>query len=391
MRVYFGVCGVGLGHVGRCIPVAKRLRHRGDHVLFSTYKDACDYVARENFPLCKAPSISYAIRPDGGVDFRKTTADPGIFSTYIFLTQVQAELEFMRGFNPDFVFSDSRLSSLVAAKLLGIPAVTVLNTYKVTIPRERRFLTLAQIADGGILTIIGESWALGKKILIPDFPLPNTLSLANLGIPPGRRRKIEFIGPVLPVRPEDLPDRKVLRRRLGYSDELLIFVPISGSTQDKEYLSLVLRRLLQALPDKYRIVMSLGEPGSSVTPVTDGNITVHQWLDNRFEYLKACDLVISRAGLGTLSQAICYGKPLVVVPTPSQTEQLNNAKRAMELGVAKVLHQKDLDRKQFTATIQEMFTLEGYVKTAEALQTDVSQLDATEAMVHAITRRGDGS
>ena len=76
---------------------------------------------------------------------------------------------FLRSFNPDFVFSDSRLSSLAAAKLLGIPSVTVLNTYKVTIPRERRFLTLAQIADGGILTIIGESWALGKKILIPDF------------------------------------------------------------------------------------------------------------------------------------------------------------------------------------------------------------------------------
>ncbi len=387
MRVYFGVCGVGLGHVGRCIPVAKHLRQRGDCVLFSTYLDACDYVAREHFPLCKAPSISYAIRPDGGVDFRKTTADPGIFSTYIFLTQVQAELEFMRGFHPDFVFSDSRLSSLVAAKLLGIPAVTVLNTYKVTIPRERRFLTLAQIADGLILTLIGESWALGERILIPDFPLPNTLSLENLGIPPDRRRKIEFIGPVLPVRPEDLPDRETLRQRLGYADGRLIFVPISGSTQDKLYLAHVLKRLLQALPETYRVVMSLGEPGSPPTPMTDGNLTTYQWLDNRFEYLKACDLVISRAGLGTLSQAICYGKPLIVVPTPSQTEQLNNAKRAKELGVAKILHQKDLDAQQFTATVQGMFASEEYMKTAEALQADVAYLDATATMVHAITQR----
>jgi len=389
MRVYFGVCGVGLGHVGRCMPVAKKLRKRGDHVLFSTYKDACDYVERENFPLCKAPPLSYAVRPDGGVDFRKTTADPGIFSTYIFLTQVRAEIEFMRSFNPDFVFSDSRLSSLAAAKLLGIPSVTILNTYKVTIPRERRFLTLAQIADGGILTIIGESWALGKKILIPDFPLPNTLSLANLEIPPRRQRKIEFIGPVLPVRPEELPEKKEIRQKLGYSDEILIFVPISGSVQDKAYLSLVLKRLLRKLPVNYRVVMSLGQPGSSATPVTDGNVTVYTWLDNRFEYLKACDLVISRAGLGTLSQAICYGKPLIVIPTPSQTEQLNNAKRAMELGVAKVLSQKDLEHKQFTSTIREMFTSEAYVKTAEALKADVSKLNATETMVRVITSLGD--
>jgi uncharacterized protein (TIGR00661 family) len=389
MRVYFGVCGVGLGHVGRCMPVAKKLRKRGDHILFSTYNDACDYVERENFPLCKAPPISYAVRPDGGVDFRKTTADPGIFSTYIFLTQVRAEIEFMRSFNPDFVFSDSRLSSLAAAKLLGIPSVTVLNTYKVTIPRERRFLTLAQIADGGILTIIGESWALGKKILIPDFPPPNTLSLANLEIPPRRRKKIEFIGPVLPIRPEELPETKEIRKKLGYSDEILILVPISGPAKDKAYLSFVLKRLLKKLPANYRVVMSLGQPGSSVTPVNEGNITVHTWMDNRFEYLKACDLVISRAGLGTLSQAICYGKPLVVIPTPSQTEQLNNAKRAMELGVAKVLHQKNLDHKQFTSTIQEMFTSKVYVETADALKTDVSKLDAIETMVRVITSRGD--
>ncbi len=112
-------------------------------------------------------------------------------------------------------------------------------------------------------------------------------------------------------------------------------------------------------------------------------------MDNRFEYLKACDLVISRAGLGTLSQAICYGKPLIVIPTPSQTEQLNNAQRAMELGVAKVLSQKDLEYKQFTSTIQEMFTSTAYIKTAEALKADVSKLNATETMIRVITSLGD--
>ncbi|MCW3986913.1 MAG: hypothetical protein NWE87_01200, partial [Candidatus Bathyarchaeota archaeon] len=155
------------------------------------------------------------------------------------------------------------------------------------------------------------------------------------------------------------------------------------------YLSLVLKRLLRKLPPNFRVVMSLGQPGSSATPVIDGNITVYTWMDNRFEYLKACDLVISRAGLGTLSQAICYGKPLIVIPTPSQTEQLNNAQRAMELGVAKVLSQKDLEYKQFTSTIQEMFTSTAYIKTAEALKADVSKLNATETMIRVITSLGD--
>jgi UDP-N-acetylglucosamine--N-acetylmuramyl-(pentapeptide) pyrophosphoryl-undecaprenol N-acetylglucosamine transferase len=125
MRAYFGVCGVGLGHVGRCIPVAKKLRSMGNQILFSTYLEACDFVKREQFPLCNAPPISFAIRPDGGVDFQRTTVYPGIFSIAIFLRQLNAEIEFMRSFQPDFVISDSRVSTLVAAKILDIPSVTI--------------------------------------------------------------------------------------------------------------------------------------------------------------------------------------------------------------------------------------------------------------------------
>ncbi|MFH0897337.1 MAG: hypothetical protein V1850_04740, partial [Candidatus Bathyarchaeota archaeon] len=89
MRVYFGVNGIGLGHVGRCAPVAHKLVERGDEVLFSTYSDACNYVKHECLPLCEAPSLYFAVKPDGTVDFRKTTAYPGIFSTLIFLNQLK--------------------------------------------------------------------------------------------------------------------------------------------------------------------------------------------------------------------------------------------------------------------------------------------------------------
>ena len=274
MRVYFGVCGVGLGHVGRCIPVANRLRQLGNEVIFSTYKEACDYVQRENFPLCKSPPISFAVRPDGGVDFRKTTVYPGIFSLYIFLTQLKAEIEFMRALTPDCVVSDSRVSSLIAAKLLGIPALTLLNIYKVTIPRERRFLNLARIADGGILTVIGKVWTIGKHILIPDFPHPYTLSQSNLEIPPSRKKKVKLIGPILPTRPQDLPKKQEIREKLGFDDKPLIFVPISGSIKEKEYFSYLMRRILRKLPDKYQIVMSLGEPNSSMESKQEGNLTI---------------------------------------------------------------------------------------------------------------------
>ena len=158
MRVQFSPCGVGLGHVGRCIPIARKLCLRGDSVFFSTYRDAIAFVQREGFPLGRAPPIGFVVKPDGSVDFRKTTADPGPFSLLIVLKQIIAEIKFMKIFKPDVVVSDSRLSTLIAAKLLSIPSLTILNLYRVSIPRKTRFLNLSQIADGAILTIIGKMW-----------------------------------------------------------------------------------------------------------------------------------------------------------------------------------------------------------------------------------------
>jgi uncharacterized protein (TIGR00661 family) len=386
MRVYFGACGVGLGHVGRCVPVAKTLLKRGDSVLISTYSDACDYVRSEGLPLRVAPPIGFAVRNDGGVDFRRTTAYPGIFSSFIFTKQVNAEIAFMKQYKPDIVVSDSRASTILAAKLLGVPVITLLNVYRVTIPRERRFLQLAKIADGGILTLIGKIWSLGEQVLIPDFPPPYTLSVANLGIPRRRRSKVVLVGPILPVKPETLPEARKIREKLGIEGHNLILVSISGSAAEKRLIIPLLKKLLRKLPGNNQILMSLGRPNTTDAAYNDGNLTVWNWLPNRFEYLKACDLVISRAGLGTLTEAISYGKPLILIPTPSQTEQHNNARRATQLGVAKILDQRDLNLKSLHSTINDVMTGD-FLSRAGQVKDAVSSFDAVDTIVDIIHRR----
>jgi len=385
MKVYFGACGVGLGHVGRCVPVAKQLIKRGSEVLFSTYSEACDYLDHEGLPFVEAPPIYFAVREDGGVDFRKTTVYPGVFSVFIFLDQVSAEIRYMHVFRPDIVVSDSRASTITAAKLLGVPVLTVLNLYRATVPRVRRFLNLSRIADGGIMTVVGRLWNAGEEILVPDFPSPYTLSEGNLVIPPRRRSRVRLIGPVLPVRPRDLPSKETLRRRLHLGDKPVIFVPISGPTKEKEYFATRMLRILSKFPEDYEVVVSLANPNHASAPRREGNITIFDWLPNRFEYFEACDAVISRAGLGTITQSICYGKPSLIVPTPSHTEQENNSRRAEELGVAKVLDQLKLDYDYVLSGVRELFE-GGYVERAERLRRDVSKFDGMETMVETIER-----
>jgi UDP:flavonoid glycosyltransferase YjiC (YdhE family) len=385
MKVYFGACGVGLGHVGRCVPVAKQLLKRGSEVLFSTYSDACDYVDHEGLPFVEAPPIHFAVREDGGVDFRKTTAYPGAFSVFIFLDQVSAEIKYMRGFRPDIVVSDSRASTIMAAKLLGVPVLTVLNLYRATVPRVRRFLNLARIADGGIMTVVGRLWNAGEEILIPDFPSPYTLSEGNLVIPPRRRSSVRLIGPILNIRSSDLPSKEILRQKLHLGDKPVIFVPISGPAKEKEYFTVQMLKILSKFPEEYEVVVSLANPNHTLVSRRERNVTIYDWLPNRFEYLKACDAVISRAGLGTITQSICFGKPSLIVPTPSHTEQLNNSRRAEELGVAKVLDQLKLDYDYVLSGVRELFE-EGYVERAERLRRDVSKFDGMETMVETIER-----
>jgi len=393
MRIQFSPSGIGLGHVGRCIPIARRLEEEeGAQVLFTTYKEGLRYVQQEGFPVVEAPPIGFVVKPDGTVDFRQTTVNPGpFFASFTFLKQVDAEIKFMKAFKPDVVVSDSRVSPLVAAKLLGIPELCILNQFQVIIPRRKRFLRLARLADAFTLTVIGKIWTTGTQTLIPDFPPPYTISTGNLRIPKAYRKRVKLIGPVLLVRPNDLPSRKEIRKKLGLAgDKPLIFAPISGPVKERAYFMGILRQIFKEFPDDYQVVMSLGYPNASAEPVKDGNLTVYGWVPNRFEYLKACDLVIARAGHGTVAQSICYGKPLILVPTPSHTEQLNNAKNAVELGVAEMIEQDDLNKHVLLATVGKILENRRFQERAEQIQEDVMKLNGLETAVKMIIDAAEG-
>ena len=387
MRVQFSPCGIGLGHVGRCIPIAQRLEKNGAEVLFSTYKEGTQYLLHENLPVVKTPEIEFMVKPDGTVDFKRSIISVGpFFASFTLLKQVEAEIETMKAFKPDVVVSDSRVSPLVAARLLGIPDICILNQFQIIIPRKRRLLRLAKLVDAGALAVIGKVWTATKHLLIPDFPPPYTVSFRNLRIPNSYRRKVKHIGPILSVRPDELPSQGEIRRELGLNeDKPLIYAPISGPTKERAYFTGILRQIFKEIPGDYQIVMSLGYPNTSTEPVRNGNLTVYKWIPNRFEYLKACDLVIARAGHGTLTQSICYGKPLILVPTPSHTEQLNNAKRAVELGIAQMIEQKELNKERLLKTIQKTLGNTQFRERVEQIQREVLKLNGVTVAVKTIT------
>jgi len=386
MRVYFAPCGIGLGHVGRCIPIAKKLLEKKAEIVFSTYREGIQYVEQQKLPLIKAPPIGFQVKPDGTIDFRQTAVNPGPFlSIFTFLKQLTAELRNIQRFNPDVVVSDSRISSLLAARILRLPRICILNQFQVMIPRRTRFLRLARLADSITLTLVGRVWTSGDLILIPDFPKPYTICAGNLNIPKPYRKKVKLIGPLLPVRPEELPTKEQLRKKLGLSmNKPFIFVPISGPNRERAFLTRVLSKILLEFPEDYEIVMSLGDPETQSKPTIRGNVSIYDWIPHRFEFLKACDLVIGRAGHGTLTQCFCYGKPMILIPTPSHTEQIVNAKQVADLGAAKIVQQEKLSREKLATTVQQV--LESRMpERLEEIQREVLKYNGLKEVVGIIT------
>jgi UDP-N-acetylglucosamine--N-acetylmuramyl-(pentapeptide) pyrophosphoryl-undecaprenol N-acetylglucosamine transferase len=214
---------------------------------------------------------------------------------------------------------------------------------------------LNKITDGVIMTLIGRGWGFADKILIPDFPTPNTLSIDCLRIPGPYRSKVDLIGAILSKRQEDARPTKEVRDELGVAKgQKLVYAAISGPRAERLPLLRILTPIFESFPEDYCVVMSMGDPSGYSTPVRSGSLIKFGWVKDKFDILNACDLVMSRGGHETMMQSICYGKPAIIIPVANHPEQYGNARRAQELGVAHAIHQRNIERDLLLLLIEEM-------------------------------------
>ncbi len=360
-RVYFTPNGIGLGHVSRNMPIAMELRRRGAEILFSTYLEGVDYAKMQGFRAVSVPPISMANDSSGSIDLRMSSVRQGVKTFPTFLRQVNEEIKHIKAFRPDAVVSDSRLSSIFAARMLGVPVLLILNQFTPLFPRQRDMFMLAKVADGVIMTLIGRGWGYADKILIPDFPAPYTLSIDCLRIPGPYRSKVELIGAILPKMPGEARSKDGVKAELGVRpDQKLIYAGISGPRAERLPLLRILAPIFESFPDEYRVIMSMGNPNGTSTLVRKGSLIEVDWINDRFDILNACDLVISRGGHETMMQSICYGKPSIIIPVPKHPEQYGNARRAQELGVAHAVHQRNIEKDGLLLLAEEILGTDSF-------------------------------
>lgn len=363
MRVFIAPCGIGLGHVARSHPIARELNRRHITTVFSTYLDGLDYARRNHLPTVEAVPISFRVTNDGTVDFKLTAATSGFsLGVRTLLRQITREIRYMKQFKPNVVLSDSRASSLLAAWLLQIPVILMLNQFSVEIIRkpssrqlsilDRLFFLIANLGWLFIGTLIELVWGKSQVILIPDLPHPYTISLGNLAIPRRYNGKIKLIGPIVSHHNYNPSD---LKRKLKLSSKKpAIYAAVSGPRVERTVLANLLKQTLSVLSSKYDVTLSTGNPEGTPRPYLSNGIRVFDWIPNQDDYIMSSDVIISRAGHGTIMKSLAYGKPMLLIPIPDHTEQYGNAKRAETLRVAKIVDQKRVNPQVLDSLIQSL-------------------------------------
>lgn len=145
------------------------------------------------------------------------------------------------------------------------------------------------------------------------------------------------------MRLEALPARSQALRELGLSVREPTILVMGGGTGALAINQMVQERVQGWRKRGWQVILIAGK-GKLVPDVQGPGIIQREFFsaeEMRVAYA-AADVVVCRAGMGTLSEAVALRKPLILVPIPENHQELN-ARAFTEVEAAIVLDQRDLE------------------------------------------------
>jgi UDP-N-acetylglucosamine--N-acetylmuramyl-(pentapeptide) pyrophosphoryl-undecaprenol N-acetylglucosamine transferase len=340
-----------MGHASRMAALAEELVAAGDEVEFSSSGEVTSWLEAKGYRCNDVPLVDVAFNDSGAFSATETLKRSPVLLGRL-CRQVQREVGNLGRFAPRVVLSDSMGSTVVAAKLMGVRSVAILNQLRlISSPRTPRMV--GQLMAGASVTLVNELWELCDEILVPDLPPPYTISERNLwnaGSASSRARYIGFLTPRAGgAEGEGLLDgwRAEKRRRK-------VFWQISGPPPTRGRFLAKALEAAEALEEEYLFVITAGDPGGETTPTAVPGGYLYGWCNNSRAFVDSCDAIVSRAGHVSVSDYILRAKPCLLVPIRSQTEQIGNAYKAEKLGFAIVVDESELSPEKVGEALGEL-------------------------------------
>lgn len=350
LRVIISGGGTG-GHIFPALAIAGELKNRFPHceLLFvgAQGRMEMEKVPAAGFPIVGLPVMGFPRKP-GLNTFR--------FFVQLFQSMLKAR-KVVRDFRPHVVVGVGGYASgplLRAAVSRGIPA-----------------LIQEQNSYAGITNKL-----LGKKA--------NRICVAYEGMErffPGE--KIVFTGN--PVRQNLLDGAAKKEEALDFFNipsGRKVMLMVGGSLGARTLNNAVLQNLEQIRQSELEIIWQTGslyfeEMKQKTEGILPSNLHLHQFLNRMDLAYAAADVVVSRAGAGTISELCLVGKPVVLVPSPNVAEdhQTKNAQALADKQAAVMVRDHEIGEK----LISEIASLIADEARMTALSENIRKLARPEA------------
>jgi UDP:flavonoid glycosyltransferase YjiC (YdhE family) len=363
------------------LEIADLLRRTGDIVRFSSSGEVADYIEARGYSCNRLPLADVKYAGNGEMSLKATVAgSPAILArTY---RQLYLELGNLKQFQPDVVLSDSSISTVFAARTLKVRVYAVLNQLSLSASATGGGVGTS-LLSGGTSAGVVKIWEMSDAILISDLPPPFTISEANLWN--SKVKNARYIGFLIS---SDSTQGDSLAASFASDRRPKIFWQVSGPPETRGPFIRAAEAIAAELSGAYALVLTEGDPTGSRTPVRIKGGWKYGWCDCSGAFFSSCDVVVARAGQGTIARAITHSKPSLLVPIPKQTEQEGNAAKAAKLGVSIPIRQGRLTIDSFRQAV-EALRREPHLSRARSMEKIAARFDAKKAIVDLL--RGNAS
>lgn len=242
-------------------------------------------------------------------------------------------LEIIKDFNPDIVVGVGgyvTLPVIMAAKKLGIK--TVIHEQN-SIPGKTNKL-LSKGVDRVFLSFKESSKFFDKEV--------NTVYTGN---PSG-----DNVKNLKPINKESL----------GFSKDKKLIVITSGSLGSSTLNEKLIEFLKLSSKEDYEVLFITGKDNYEevIKNKFSKNIKILPYLENLAALLKVSDLIISRAGAGTISEILMAQVPSILIPSPyvANNHQYYNALDLTNENLAILIEEKNLDGKDLYKRVKKLLS-----------------------------------
>lgn len=314
----------GLGHATRSIPVVERLIHFGAEVHLAGNGASLKFISEE-FPNLKTHELpSYNIEyPSGwGGAWKTVMKAPSIIRA---IKEEQKVIQkIIEENNIDGIISDNRYG-VYSNK---IPSIFLGHQIRVLPPKLLRW------GSGIILSWHKTYLKQFHEIWVPDFEEGNNLS-GILSHHLSLKTPVRYIGPQSRFSSYHFSNKEKGNK---------ILAVLSGPEPQRSYFEQIISKQLQAINLPSTLIRGVVEEGQNQQK---GNLTIKNYLHSKdlFEELSNAKCVICRPGYSTIMDLSIFGKKVILIPTPGQTEQEYLAENLFIRGKAIVQKQQSIQLK----------------------------------------------